>query len=549
MRRFPFPTQPAVSPSRLGQLLIAVVLTSFLAVPLCRADPTSAAAAALDRKVIEEVKSHSEIMANLTYLCDVIGPRLTGSVQLKRANDWTAERMRSYGLSHVHLEGYTIPAGWERGPATARIVEPDNGRTIILASQAWTPGTNGKIVGDVVYLKASNREELAAYKGKLKGAIILRSPPATIRPITDPNFASPPRPVKPSPAKAESGKPPAVAAPPAKPVKPIVPSRGPLGNRINFFLEMNEFLRTEGVAALLTDAGKPQGLLMMYGGWQTSTRPNTPPPLPTLFVAHEHYALLYRLATRPAPARTRLELEVKNTFVPGPLTVSNTIGEIRGSTKPDEFVVVGAHLDSWDLGQGATDNGTGSAVVLETARVLAQSGIKPARTIRFALFSGEEQGLHGSGAYVKEHQAEMARTSVCLVHDSGTGQVVGLGLQGREALKPLLESQLASLQALGFKDFNQRGDLGGSDHASFERAGVPGFLFQQDMAEYRFSYHSQTDTLDKAQEANLIQAAQVMAVTALRIANLPQLLPRDRSAKPAPGKPGGEKPVTRIDKK
>src|SRR5262249_11095156 len=179
------------------------------------------------------------------------------------------------------------------------------------------------------------------------------------------------------------------------------------------------------------------------------------------------------------------------------------------------------------LGQGTTDNGTGSAVVLEAARLLAKSGVKPRRTIRFVLFTGEEQGLYGSKAYVKQHKDELPRTSMGLVHDTRTGKVIGLGLQGRAAVKPILEAELASLKDLGLKDINLRG-MRGSDHDSFEQAGVPGFAVQQDMSEYRFTHHSQSDTLDKAHEADLIQGAQVMAVAALRVANLPNLLPRDR---------------------
>ena len=244
-----------------------------------------------------------------------------------------------------------------------------------------------------------------------------------------------------------------------------------------------------------------------------------------MFVTHDHYALLWRLANRPAPAKTRVEVEVTNKFIPGPVTVYNTVGEIRGSEKPDEFVVVGAHLDSWDLGQGTTDNGTGSCVVLETARILAKSGVKPKRTIRFVLFTGEEQGLYGSKAYVQKHKDELPKISLCLVHDTGTGKVVAIGTQGREPVKPILEAELASLKELGLKEINLRG-MGGSDHQSFEAAGVPGFAVQQDMSEYRLTHHSQSDTLDKAKEADLIQGAQVMAVTAMRVANLPELLPR-----------------------
>src|SRR5262249_52330153 len=145
------------------------------------------------------------------------------------------------------------------------------------------------------------------------------------------------------------------------------------------------------------------------------------------------------------PARTRLEIEVTNKMIEGPIVVYNTVGEIKGSEKPDEFVVVGAHLDSWDLAQGTTDNGTGSCVVLEAARILATSGFRPKRTIRFVLFTGEEQGLHGSRKYVEQHKDEMPKTSMCLVHDTGTGKVTGIGLQGREVLKPILESEFVSL--------------------------------------------------------------------------------------------------------
>src|SRR5262249_23224157 len=184
----------------------------------------------------------------------------------------------------------------------------------------------------------------------------------------------------------------------------------------------------------------------------------------------------------------------------------------------------------WDLAQGTTDNGTGTCVVLEAARILAKSGVKPRRTIRFCLFTGEEQGLHGSRNYVQQHKDELARTSMALVHDTGTGKVVGLGLSGRKVLQPIFEQELVSLKDLGLKDINLR-SMGGSDHMSFEQAGVPGFAFQQDPAEYRLTHHSQTDTLDKAREADLVQGAQAMAVIAMRVANLKTLLPREKEGR------------------
>jgi hypothetical protein len=489
---------------------------------------SSPEAVALDKKILDEAKNGSEIMANLTYLSDIIGPRLTGSPALRRANDWTKEKMISYGLSNVHLEAYEIPMGWERGFANARLIEPNNGRPLVMASAGWSPGTNGKIEGDVVILNARNAKDLEAYKGKLKNAVILRGAPREIRPLGETSmfptrdFGTPGAPGTPG----GQGRPGGAGAPGGQPGGQPGRRGGNFEGVAGFQREMADFLRKEGVAAMLQDAAKPHGLLNMTGGWRGLDRTGSE-PLPSLFVVHEHYALLHRLASRPAPALTRIELEVQNKFIPGPVAVYNTVGEIRGSEKPDEFVIVGAHLDSWDLGQGTTDNGTGTSVVLETARILTKAGVKPKRTIRFILFTGEEQGLHGSRAYTEQHKDELPRISMCLVHDTGTGRAIGLGLQGRAPLKPLMEAELATLKEIGLKEVNLRG-MGGSDHASFERAGVPGFAFQQDPAEYRFTHHSQSDTLDKARPADLTQGAQAMAVIAVRVANLPNLLSREK---------------------
>jgi hypothetical protein len=522
----------------------------------------------LDDRIIAEAKANPEVMANLTYLSDMIGPRLTGSPALKRANEWAADKMKSYGLENVRLEPWSIPVGWERGTVTARIIDPDNGRQLLMASLGWTPGTEGKITGDVVVVKARTSADLAQYKGKLKNAIILRGAPAVVAPISDTSymglFGGQPRrpgggrpgdaPMPPGATPPAPGTtPPAPGAtPPAPGANPPAPGGNPMGGgpgggRFDrsqmeqmraFQRELADFLRAEGAAVMLQDSGKPHGLLVTTGGWRGPDRASAPEPLPTLYVAHEHYALLHRLATRPEPARTRIEIEVSNRFIPGPIVVYNTIGEIRGSEKPDEYVVIGAHLDSWDLGQGTTDNGTGSSVVLEAARVLAKCGVRPKRTIRFCLFTGEEQGLYGSKAFVQSHKDEMARTSLALVHDTGTGKVIGLGTQGREVVKPILEAELGSLKELGLKEINTRG-MGGSDHASFEAAGVPGFAFQQDPSEYRLTHHTQTDTLDKAKPEELTQGATMMAVIAMRVANLPELLPRDKPAG-APARRGGE---------
>jgi hypothetical protein len=288
----------------------------------------------------------------------------------------------------------------------------------------------------------------------------------------------------------------------------------------------SEFLQKEGATALLRDSGKPFGLLVTTGSWQGKDRPSAASRLPSLYVAHNHYEMLYRLATRPAPAKTRLELDVDNKFIEGPVKVYNVVGEIKGSEKPDEYVILGAHLDSWDLGQGTLDNGTGSTVILEAARILSKSGVKPKRTIRFVLFSGEEQGLHGSRYHVQANKAIMPKVSACFVHDTGTGRVKGVGAGGRrEAQRAILERELFSLRALGVTDFKTPTG-GGSDHQSFAAAGVPSFMMVQEPANYVFSHHTQADSLDAAKEEDLIQGAQTLAVTALRVANLEKMMPR-----------------------
>lgn len=501
-------------------------------------------AAELDKALIDEVKDKSELMKNLEYISDTIGPRLTGSKQLERANEWTAAKMKEYGLENVKMEPWEIPLGWERGPASMIVVEPDTKVRCIVASVGWTPGTNGKVTGEVVILRARNKADLDKYKGKLKNAVVITSPPATVAPIGDLRYGPLPPPKKEEPKKDEPNterSPPkalgGIAVDPKQPepkkveqppgVSPLIPQR-----------DLDDFLKAEGVACRISDAAKPHGLLVAFGGWRGGDRANLD-AMPRLVLAHESFAMLYRLASRPAPAITKVEVEISNKFIPGPITVFNTVGEVKGSEKPNEFVVVGAHLDSWDLATGTMDNGTGSCVVLETARTvaaLAKQGHRPKRTIRFCLFTGEEQGLHGSREYVKKHADEMAKTSLALVHDTGTGKIYGFGVHGQTKAKDVLEPELVTLAAMdGWRGLDL-GGVFGSDHQAFHPEGVPGFAARQDIDEYRLTHHTQTDTFDHAKAPYLIQGAQVMAVTAVRVANMADLLPRTRKKDPEPKK-------------
>jgi carboxypeptidase Q len=532
------------------------------AAPAPRDAEAVSAAVELDQKIIADVKSRSELMKNLQHLSDVIGPRLTGSKNLETANHWTAAKMKEYGLENVRLEPWEIPVGWERGYARMKLIEPANGRTIAVASSGWTPGTKGKVTGPVVALSARTKADLEKYKGKLKNAVVLLSPPRDMAPITDLTYIGmrPDQPLdksagrRPSfaPKKAEAkddpkkgGPPPALKKDvPAPQPNKAEPKKGeakkdqpPTGERPRgfgggaFLSGINEFLDAEGVAAILSQSSKPHGLIAVSGSWRGRDRGEQQEGVSRLVCAYEHYGMLWRLASDPKRT-VKVELDVANKFLPGPITCYNTVGEIKGSEKPDEFVVIGAHLDSWDLGQGTTDNGTGTCVILECARILgemARQGVRPKRTIRFVLYTGEEQGLHGSREYVQRHKDEMPKTSVSLVHDTGTGRVKGFALMGRDAVRKVLEPELASLAEVGFEGLSLRSS-GGSDHASFDRAGIPGFACIQEPDEYRLTHHTQTDTFDKAKEPNLIQGAQVMAVTATRVANLPGLLPRDKPA-------------------
>jgi hypothetical protein len=284
-------------------------------------------------------------------------------------------------------------------------------------------------------------------------------------------------------------------------------------------------LHNAGALGILLDAGKEQGLLNMSGS------PNRILPLPEIVVAHEDYALFDRLLRSGAPVR--LEANIHNGLATDSVPQWNTVAEIRGTEHPGQVVIVGAHLDSWDLGTGATDNGTGAMCTLETARIIARSGLRPRRTIRFILFTGEEQGLIGSRKYAEAHAGEADSIQAVIVLDNGTGAVTGQALQGRNDLEDLWRSILAPVAALHADSVVDR-NKGGTDHLSFLPYGVPGFNFNQLERGYNHTHHSQSDTYDKAIAADLMQASAVMAVSAYELANLPGMIPRGETTMPTP---------------
>jgi len=470
---------------------------------------------ATDDKIFAEIHDHNEIMSNLEYLSDMIGARLTGSGNLKKANDWTRQRFADYGAGNPHLEAWSIAHAWTRGTARGRIVSPSE-HSLILASWGWAPGTNGAVRGRVVYVSARSVEELDPYKGKLKGAIVIANEPTPLPPADQ---------APPNPAAVPYGESFLLMAP-RRPGERQAPAGPP---PFRFRQTESEFFKQEGVAAVLTDSGKPDGLINMTGA---GGRDYGMGAVPAAFIASESYGQIWRLLKR---GPVEVEIEITNSFSDKPVEVYNTVAEIRGSEKPDEIIVLGAHLDSWDLGTGTTDNGTGSMIVLEAARAMQKLGLHPKRTIRFVLFTGEEQGLNGSRAYVAAHKDELGKTSAALIHDTGTGRVTSISLMRNYQDREVMDKVVAPMRPLGLLELTERW-MTGSDHASFDEAGVPGFYCVQDPAQYFQTHHTQADTFDMAHEADLVEGAQVMAAWAYNVAQLPDLLPRH--AAPVAAAPG-----------
>jgi carboxypeptidase Q len=442
----------------------------------------------VDGALVEHLHDTSALEATLQVLTEGTGPRLTGSPALLKAHRLAADRLRSLGLA-VAEEPFALPRTWRRGPARGELVTPYP-HELRLAQVGWTPPTAGDIEGPLRVFAPKTADEMAASRGRLAGAIVLVGAPATdLEPLMmvlplrlDPRGARPrPR---------EGG-----------------PSRD----------ERVAFLRKEGASALLLDAGKPDGMLDMTGDDEAVAGEVG---LPAAVLIHEQYLLLTHLAPDGATVRLRLDGRLGP-----PAECVNTVASMPGVETPGEIVLVGAHLDSWDLGTGATDDAAGAAAVLEAARLLAEAEARPRRTIRFVLFSGEEQGLLGSKAYVERHREELPRHSAVFVLDTGSGSIDALALQGRAEVEPILREVLAPAVPLGVVDTDLRLEWD-TDHIPFDQAGVPAFCFEQVQHDYSRIHHSEADTLDKARPDELEQAAVVLALTAYGTARLPELLPR-----------------------
>ncbi len=452
-----------------------------------------------DQKIAAEVKAHSDLVKNLEYLTTQIGPRLTGSPQMQAASDWTLKRFHDYGVD-AHLETAKIAHSWTRGAETAEITSPIQQRIGIRAC-GWSKATDGEISGNVVLLDLKNASDFEQYKGKLKGAVVMMRKPVDMS-KRDPN-----------PENAYDAV--------------IPPSRGVPDAEGGYRARMQlvRQVASEHPALILTDSGKVDSLFNMSGGF----RNYSPSEAPMAFLTHEDYDLLYRLL-QAGPVTMKANLP--ETFSEKPVPVSITVAEIKGSEHPDERVIIGGHLDSWDLGQGALDNGTGAMATLEAARALKTLGWKPKRTITFILFTGEEEGGIGAETFLKNHAVEIPKMDAVLIHDTGTGKVFSISLDNlwetaalmQEIYQPLQE--VFDLQPLSTRYF------GSSDHVPFLNRGVPGYFCVQLPAGYGAAHHSQTDTFDKVIPDQINEGAAFIAAWAWNVSEMPEALPHQAPATP-----------------
>ena len=539
-------------------------------------------------KIKDEGMNRSQVMKTLGYMSDVIGPRLTGSPALKRANEWTRDQLTSYGLQNAHLESWgPFGRGWTLKKFYAMVDGPV-AFPMIAYPKAWSPGTdtlipapvvdpkakgktpvatgkpNTAYTAEVVRFTATKEEELDAYKGKLKGKIVLVG---AIREVKAHFEAEGKR------AGEKELLDLADAPDPASVRRPAGPPAG-LPNNFAQAQQFNarrmRFLSEEG-AAVLIDAGRGDGgtiFVQQATAVQPAPAAAGAPPNPPVRLydktatipiqvsaAVEHFNRVARMIDAGEKVTMTVDLGVE--YQDQDPNVYNTIAEIPGTDKADEIVMLGGHLDSWQGGTGATDNGAGCAVMMEAVRILQAAGLKPRRTIRIALWTGEEQGLLGSRAYVKQHFGylgdgtapafgggggggggqnvaplaltklpEYDKLSAYFNIDNGTGKVRGVYMQGNENVRPMFRSWLAPFKEMGANTLTLA-NTGGTDHLAFDAIGLPGFQFIQDAIEYDSrTHHSNMDVFDRIQPDDMKQMSIILAAFVYQTAMMDDKMPR-----------------------
>ncbi|HYL35304.1 MAG TPA: M20/M25/M40 family metallo-hydrolase [Bryobacteraceae bacterium] len=533
----------------------ATILVLAFVIPAVAAD-------SVDLAVVNRIKAEaferSKVMEHLENLTDVYGPRLTASPEFKEAVDWAAGRLKDYGLANVHLEKWgPFGRSWSLEKFALELTAP---RYSLLAAAplAWSASTNGMVSGEPIFAPLAtseiiNRSEanleqyIQKYRGKLRGKILLISEP--VRNVSDAES----RPELRRYTDAELSELTIAPAPVPKMkidlANLVVPED--LEERLRFNASLppeaqdelrrrrdeltakrNRFLLDEGVLAVVEDDRRARDAIAFAeaAGSHDAKDPLAPP----MFVAtSEHYNRIVRLLQN----KTKVEMQVnlKARVSEGAVDAYNLVGEIPGGAKRDEIVMVGAHFDSWHSGTGATDNAAGSAVMMEVMRILKALNLKLDRTVRIALWSGEEQGLLGSKAYVREHFGDPKTMKLTGAHaklsgyfnlDNGSGKIRGVYLQGNDAMRPLFEQWFEPFRDLGVSAITIR-NTSGTDHLSFDAVGLPGFQFVQDPLDYStVTHHSEMDVYDHAIAGDLMQAAAVIASVVYDAANRPEMLPR-----------------------
>jgi len=531
-------------------------------------------------KIKEEGMKRSQVMQTLSYMTDVIGPRLTGSPGLKRANEWTKDQMTKWGLYNAHLEPWgPFGRGWSLQRFSAQVIEPQ-GIPLIGYPKAWSPGLKKPITAPVVWVNATTVADLEKYKGKLKGTVVLNSPIRKLEPYFDPkarrwtddqlkelaNAAG----ARPRPDRPEEGRRPRQGGPNFNPEE--FRARQELaGRKMQFFLD-------EGVAVVIDNSSQGDGGTLFVQSATAVTPPrasgapaaqrgqrvsvwskDAPKVIPQITLTPEHYNRMVRMIQQGEKLKMLVDLQVK--FHDEDLMAYNTVAEIPGTDLKDEVVMLGGHLDSWHSATGTTDNAAGCAVAMEAVRILKTLGLQPRRTIRVGLWTGEEQGLMGSRAYVAEHfgarqpappatggttapaggggfgggqtpqgplitKPDYEKFSGYFNLDNGSGKIRGIYTQGNEGVKSIFQDWLAPFADLGASTVTVS-NTGGTDHQSFDGIGLPGFQFIQDSLEYSSrTHHSNMDVFERAVEDDLKQASVLMAAFVYNTAMRDEKLPR-----------------------
>ena len=496
---------------------------------------------AVDLGMVTQIRQegfhNSQVMQTASAIVDGIGERLTGSPNVKRANEWTRDQLTKWGLQNAHLEPYKFGRGWQNEFTSVRMVSPDF-MELIAYPKAWTAGTSGVVKGQGVRVFAKRPEDLEKYRGQLAGKIVIFGDMPEVKPQSEA----------------------ALVRYDEKRLADVsnyeIPSEKPrfsleeVKQRILLRKKMDEFLTAEKAVAVIDASHGDGGTVFVQSSG--SYKEGDPQSVPSLAMAVEHFGRIARLLERNIPVE--LEIDLRSKFYETDPSAWDTVAEIPGTDKKDEIVMLGAHLDSWHGGTGATDNAAGCAVTMEAVRILQALGVKPRRTIRIALWTGEEQGLLGSRAYVAEHfgsrpesadpaekdlpsffrkqgtpltlKPEQKKVSAYFNIDNGTGRLRGIYLQENAAVAPLFTAWMAPFRDLGVNTIAYR-NTGGTDHLSFDAVGIPGFQFIQDPIEYETrTHHSNMDVYERLQRDDLIQASVVLASFLYNTAMRDEMLPR-----------------------